>query len=67
VPQAKDILESDKFKNEVRADQQLSQQQSISSVPAFIFNHKYLVSGGQPKEVFIEAIEALNKEAAVTA
>jgi predicted DsbA family dithiol-disulfide isomerase len=62
MQQAKDILESDKFTNEVRADQQLSQQQGISSVPAFIFNNKFLVSGGQPKEVFINAIRELDKE-----
>jgi len=59
---AQEILESDNFFNEVRADQQLGQQQGISSVPAFIFNNKYLVSGGQPKEVFINAIQELNKE-----
>jgi len=59
---AQEILRSDKFLNDVRADQQLGQQQGISSVPAFIFNNKYLVSGGQPKEVFINAIQALNKE-----
>jgi len=62
--QAKEILDSDKFAAEVRADQQLSQQQGISSVPAFIFNNKYLVSGGQPKEVFINAIQELDKEEA---
>lgn len=58
--QAKSILDSDQFINEVRADQQLGQQQGISSVPAFIFNNKYLVSGGQPKEVFINAIQDLD-------
>jgi len=59
---AKQVLDSDQLVNEVRADQQLSQQQGISSVPAFIFNNKYLVSGGQPKEVFIDAIRQLDKE-----
>jgi len=59
---AKQVLDSDQLVNEVRADQQLSQQQGISSVPAFIFNNKYLVSGGQPKEVFIDAIQQLDKE-----
>jgi predicted DsbA family dithiol-disulfide isomerase len=58
------ILGSDKFTKEVRADQQLGQQQGISSVPAFIFNNKYLVSGGQPKEVFMSAIQELSKQAA---
>jgi len=61
--QAKEVLESDKFAKEVRADQELTQQQGISSVPAFIFNNKYLVSGGQPKEVFVNAIQELGKEA----
>jgi predicted DsbA family dithiol-disulfide isomerase len=64
MPQAKVILESDTFAQEVRADQQLTQQQGISSVPAFIFNNKYLVSGGQPKEVFINAIRELDREEA---
>jgi predicted DsbA family dithiol-disulfide isomerase len=62
--QAKDILESDKFTSEVRADQQLSQHQGISAVPAVIFNNKFLVSGGQPKEVFMNAIAELDKDAA---
>lgn len=63
---AKDILDSEQFVKEVRADQQLGQQQGISSVPAFIFNNKYLVSGGQPKEVFINAIQELSKGAKAT-
>ena len=65
--QAMDILESDRFTNEVRADQNLSQQQGISSVPAFIFNNKFLVSGGQPKEVFMNAIAEMDKDLPSTA
>ncbi len=60
---AQEILQSDRYLKDVRADQQLGQQQGINSVPAFIFNNKYLVSGGQPKEVFMNAIQELNKEA----
>jgi len=37
--EAKSILDSDKFVKEVRADQQLGQQQGINSVPAFILNN----------------------------
>lgn len=62
VDEAKSILASEQFAADVRADQHLGQQQGINSVPAFIFNNKYLVSGGQPKEVFINAIQELNKE-----
>ena len=60
--QAQDVLDSDKYTSEVRADQQLGQQQGISSVPAFIFNNKYLISGGQPKDVFVNALNELEKQ-----
>ncbi len=61
--QAQAVLDSDKYTSEVRAEQQLGQQQGISSVPAFIFNNKYLISGGQPKEVFVNALTELQKQA----
>jgi predicted DsbA family dithiol-disulfide isomerase len=36
----------------------------ISSVPAFIINNKYLLSGGQPVENFIQSLtEIAEKEA----
>lgn len=60
--EAKIILGSERFIEEVRTDQELSQQQGISAVPAFIFNNKYLVSGGQPKEVFMNTIKGLDAE-----
>ena len=59
---AKDVLESDRFTQEVREQQDQSQQHGISAVPAFIFNDKYLVSGGQPKDVFIDLIKKLDSE-----
>lgn len=61
---AEQVLNSDQFIDDVRAQQQLGQQQGISSVPAFIFDKKYLISGGQPKEAFINAIKELTKETA---
>lgn len=60
--EAQEILESDKMSAEVRADQQTNHQNGISAVPAFIFNNKYLVSGGQPKENFVEILQQLDKE-----
>ena len=65
VTEAQDILESDEISAEVRADQQKNNQNGISAVPAFIFNNKYLVSGGQPKENFIEILQQLDKEASL--
>jgi len=64
--EAQEILESDSLSAEVRADQQRNHQNGISAVPAFIFNNKYLVSGGQPKETFIQVMQELDKEAAAT-
>jgi len=61
--QAQGVLSSDQYTQEVRADQQLGQQQGISSVPAFIFDNKYLISGGQPKDVFVNALSELQKQA----
>jgi predicted DsbA family dithiol-disulfide isomerase len=46
------ILASDEFADEVRADEQAFLRAGISSVPAIIFDREYLVSGGQPVEVF---------------
>ena len=57
---AKDLLDSVRFTQEVREQQDQSRQHGINAVPAFIFNDKYLVSGGQPKDVFIDVIKKLN-------
>lgn len=54
--QARAVLESGRFADEVRAEQQEYRTMGIQSVPAVIFNGRYLVSGGQPAEVFERAI-----------
>ena len=57
-----EILESDDYINAVKQDLRFAKDNGISSVPAFIFENKYLVSGGQPKEVFINALLELQKK-----
>ncbi|NNL56740.1 MAG: thioredoxin domain-containing protein, partial [Pseudomonadales bacterium] len=54
--QARAILTSDAYAQDVRAIQQQNQQQGISAVPAFIINKQYLISGGQPADVFEKAL-----------
>ena len=61
VQDAEAVLTSDQYVEDVRTDQALSQQQGITSVPAFIFNNQYLVSGGQPKEAFMDVLQELEK------
>ena len=57
-----EILESDDYINAVKQDLRFAKDNGISSVPAFIFENKYLISGGQPKEVFINALLELQKK-----
>lgn len=56
---AKGILENGHFAEEVREQEALWQQNGISSVPTVIINNKYAISGGQPADVFKNAIEEI--------
>jgi len=62
VEQAKVVLESEEMKAAVRQEQKQFQSMGISAVPAFIINKQYLISGGQPVDVFKQALtEILGK------
>jgi predicted DsbA family dithiol-disulfide isomerase len=56
---AQAILDSDEFAAEVRAQEQYYQEHGISSVPAIILNDEHLISGGQPPEVFEQALRQI--------
>ena len=60
--EARRVLESGDYADDVRAEEREYQAAGISSVPAIIFNRKYLVSGGQPVEVFEQAIREILAE-----
>lgn len=51
------VLYSDEFNSEVEVDKNLAVQFEIKSVPFFVFNNKYAISGAQPKEAFLETME----------
>lgn len=57
--QAHTILASDSYAAEVRAQQALYREQGINAVPAIVINEKYLISGGQPVEVFERALREI--------
>ncbi len=59
VARAQEILASGEYTEEVRQRQQFYRQQGISSVPAIIINDKHLISGGQPPEVFEQALRQI--------
>ncbi|MFF2484285.1 DsbA family oxidoreductase [Paenibacillus sp. NPDC058071] len=45
------------FTSEVRADEQEASQLGVRGVPFFVLDRKYAVSGAQPSEVFLQALE----------
>lgn len=54
--QARQILAQGTYAKEVRAIAQYYQQRGIHSVPAVVINDRHLISGGQPPEVFEQAL-----------
>ena len=56
---AQAILDSDEFAAEVREQENFYTSQGISSVPAVIINDRHLISGGQPPEVFEQALRQI--------
>ena len=61
---AKAILASDEYTAEVRERERHWQQLGINSVPAVIINDRHLISGGQPPEVFEQALRQIAAERA---
>jgi predicted DsbA family dithiol-disulfide isomerase len=57
--EAGEILASDRFAQDVKAEEALWAQRGISSVPAVVVNDRYLISGGQPPEVFEEQLRGI--------
>jgi len=57
--EARRVLESGRYTDEVRAQEQFFQQRGIRSVPATIVNGAHLIPGGQPPEVFEHALREI--------
>ena len=62
--QAAAILAGADYAEAVREREQFYLQQGINSVPSVIVNGRYLVQGGQPAEVFAQALRQIASEAA---
>ncbi|WP_027801454.1 DsbA family oxidoreductase [Paraburkholderia dilworthii] len=60
---ARSVLQNGDYADEVRAEEHEFQSHGIQSVPAIIFNRRYLVSGGQPVETFEQVIQQILAEA----
>lgn len=53
----KNVLKSEEFISEVDTDKYMASQYEITSVPFFIFNDKYAISGAQPPEAFLDTMK----------
>jgi len=56
---ARAILATDEFAAEVRTVEQFFLQAGITGVPATVIERKHLISGGQPPEVFEQALRQI--------
>jgi predicted DsbA family dithiol-disulfide isomerase len=59
---ARDILAAGTYAEEVRTVEQFFLRQGIQGVPAIIIDRRHLVSGGQPVEVFEQALRQIAAE-----
>lgn len=56
------VLTSEQYTEDVRNDIALAGQIGVRGVPFFVINRKYAVSGAQPVEAFVQAIEKVAEE-----
>jgi len=61
---ARQIPAGDDYAAVVREREQFWQRAGVNSVPAVVIDRKHLISGGQPPEVFEEALRRIAAEAA---
>jgi predicted DsbA family dithiol-disulfide isomerase len=54
---ARDALEGDDYADAVREDEYLAQRIGIQGVPFFVLDRRYGLSGAQPPEIIIQALE----------
>jgi predicted DsbA family dithiol-disulfide isomerase len=64
---ARAILASDEFIADVRAEQALWRNRGINAVPSVIFEGRWMVQGGQPPQIFEQAIRQIVAGAAKAA
>ena len=65
--EAREVLRSGRFADEVRRDLQTAAQFGINSVPCFVLDRKYAVSGAQGSPVLLQALQQALAETAGSA
>ncbi|OPH50031.1 hypothetical protein BC351_36515 [Paenibacillus ferrarius] len=54
-----EMLESDAYKDSVKDDIAEARKLNISSVPTYVFNNKFLISGAQSEEDFLNTLNSI--------
>jgi predicted DsbA family dithiol-disulfide isomerase len=62
VEAAREILAGDAYADEVRERERFWQRAGISAVPSVIVDQRHLIQGGQPPEVFEQALRQIAAE-----
>ena len=62
VDRARTLLDNDDYAEAVRKSQQQAQQRGITGVPCYVFEDQHALTGAQPSDVFVEALDAVQQE-----
>jgi len=55
---AREMLEGDAYADAVRESQKQAERQDITGVPCYVFDERHAVTGAQPVDVFLDALDA---------
>ena len=58
------MLASDRYADAVRTDERLAGQIGVNGIPFFLIGGRYAVSGAQPADLLLQALETAAREAA---
>lgn len=61
--QARELLQSDRYADQVREEEAHWQQAGVTGVPAFILNRRYMISGAQEPETLAAVLRKVANEA----
>ena len=60
--EVRDVLATDRFAAEVEADLGEARMLGIGGVPFFVLDRRYGISGAQPAELFLQALETARRD-----
>ncbi|MCA1319479.1 DsbA family oxidoreductase [Bacillus tianshenii] len=62
VAEVEEVLNSNHYEQNVRADEAEAREIGVQGVPFFVLNRKYAISGAQSVETFVQALEKVWEE-----